>query len=133
MKISLDQNNSGYQHIQPEILLSKENELPVISDLRILRYYDEKLLWRTSNLKLNLLDVAGKSVAEITLDIPHETYGKMPELYKTLEKLTAFDVLIENAARTKYPNIINRNNLNVIPSDVPETSIHFDKKVICKV
>ena len=112
--------------------MSKENELPLISDLRPLRYYDGKLVWRTTNMKLNLFDVAGKSIAEMTLE-SSKLNGKTTILSKDLEKLTCFDILIENAARTKYPNIVDRNNLNVIPSAVSKNSIQFDKKVIFKV
>ena len=132
MTISLDQNKSTYHQPQPEILLSKENEIPVTSGLRPLRYYDGKLLWRTSNMKLNLFDVVGKSVAEITLE-SSKLNGKTSIFSKELEKLASFDVLIENAARTKYPTIVDRNDIKVIPSAVSKTSIQFDKQVIIEL
>ena len=128
LRISLERNISNDHHIEPETLFVKEDALPMVSNPRPLRFYDGKLLWKSSNMKLNVLDVVGKSLAEVNLE-SLTLNGKSSKLRKDLEKMTTFDVMIENSARTMYPDIVNKNDLNVIPSGVELQSIQFDKKV----
>ena len=133
MKIILGQNNSNPKHFKSEVLLTKEDELPTSFEPRPLRYYDGRLLWRSSDMKLTLFDVVGKSIALIELDSPKlPKFGDIaarPNWKYKLEKLYAFDILFENIAKTKYPATVDSNNLNVIPAVIDEGSIQFDKKV----
>ena len=128
IRISFERNISKDKYLEPETLFVKENELPMTSDPRPLRFYDGKLIWRSSNMKLNVFDVIGKSVAEVNLE-SLKLNGKSSSLRNDLEEMTTFDVLIENAARTRYPERVYKNHLNVIPSTVDLQSVQFDKKV----
>ena len=130
MKILLGHNNSSPKHFKSEVLLTKEDELPTSFEPRPLRYYDGKLLWRSSDMKLTLFDVVGKSIAVIELDSPKfGGIASRPNWKDKLEKLYAFDILFENMAKTKYPATVDSKNLNVIPAVIDGRSIQFDKKV----
>ena len=133
MKLLLGQKNSYPKHFKSEVLLTKEDELPTSFEPRPLRYYDGKLLWRSSDMRLTLFDVVGKSIAVIELDSPKtRKLGDIPMRQNRgdkLEKLYAFDILFENTAKTKYPATVDRNNLNVIPTVIDGLNIQFDKKV----
>ena len=133
MKILLAQNNSRSKYFKSEVLLTKEDGLLTSFETRPLRYYDGKLLWRSPDMKLNLFDVVGKSVAVIKLDSPQTPkFGDIPirpNWKDKLEKLYAFDILFENMAKTKYPTTVDSNDLNVIPAVIDRRSIQFDKKV----
>ena len=133
MKLLLGRNNSNPKHFKSKVLLKKQDELPTIFEARPLRYYDGKLLWRSSDMKLTLFDVVGKSIAEIELDSPKALkFGDLPirpNWEDNLEKLYAFDILFENTAKTKYPATVDGNNLNVIPAVIDALNIQFDKKV----
>ena len=107
--------------------------LPTSFEPQPLRYYDGKLLWRSSDFELTLFDVVGKSVAVTELLSPKAPkFGYIPltpNWKDRLEKLYTFDILLENMAKTKYPVTIDSNNLNVIPAVIDGSSIQFDKKV----
>ena len=133
IKILLAQNNSKSKHFKSEDLLTKEDGLPTSFEPQPLRYYDGKLLWRSSDFELTLFDVVGKSVAVTELLSPKAPkFGYIPlrpNWKDRLEKLYTFDILFENMAKTKYPVTIDSNNLNVIPAVIDGRSIRFDKKV----
>ena len=82
-------------------------------------------------MRLNLLDIVGKSIAHIELDSLKSNIRSKTDLVsqEKVERMATFDIMIENAAKTKYPANINRNNLNVIPSSVDLRTIRFNKKV----
>ena len=133
MKLLLGQNNSNPKHFKSEVLLTKEDELPTSFEPRPLKYYDGKLLWRSSDMKLTLFDVVGKSIAVIELDSAKTLkFGDIPmrpNWGNKLEKLYAFDILFENTAKTKYPVTVDSSDLNVIPAAIDGLNIQFDKKV----
>ena len=128
--------SSSVKHAASEVIYTSKNNGQssfVTFQASPLRYYDGKLVWRsTTNLKLNLLDVLGGSLAQVELEEGSlNTDDKSDRFFSedVAEKITAFDVLVENAVKTKYPPNINKNLLNVIPESVNTQSSRFNKKV----
>ena len=79
IKILLAQNNSKSKHFKSEDILTKEDMLPTSFEPQPLRYYDGKLLWRSSDFELTLFDVVGKSVAVTELLSPKAPkFGYIP-------------------------------------------------------
>ena len=117
------------QHSQSEIIFRTDaDKTTSLNHFQSpLKFYDGKLVWRSKNLKLNLLDVVSGSMAQIKLASQNSNSSRL--FSEDIEKMTAFDIMVENAIKTKYPANLNKNNLNVIPSSVEAYGIEFDKKV----
>ena len=131
IKVSLV-NQSPQKGKYAEVIYDNENATPTVSPRHpsLLRFYDGKLVWTSSNLILNVLDVIGKSVCQARLESSKSStraYLLLP--FEDMEKLGAFDIMIENAARTKYPSNMDSKSLYVVPSVVDANSITFDKQV----
>ena len=125
-------NESPQKGRYAEVIYVNENATPAVL-LRhpsVLRFYDGKLAWTSSNLILNVLDVIGKSVCQARLESStSNTRADLLLPFEDMEKLGAFDIMIENGARTKYPPNMDSKSLYVMPSAVDADSITFDKQV----
>ena len=115
-----------------EVIYDNENATPTVLPRHpsVLRFYDGKLVWTSSNLILNVLDVIGMSVCQARLESSKSnTRADLLLPFEDMEKLGAFDIMIENGARTKYPPNMDSKSLYVMPSFVDADSITFDKQV----
>ena len=131
MKISL-LNKTPQKGRYAEVIYDNENATPTVLPRHpsVLRFYDGKLVWTSSNLILNVLDVIGKSVCQARLEsLKSKTRDDLLLPFEDMEKLGAFDIMIENGARTKYPPNVDSKILYVLPSVVDADSITFDKRV----
>ena len=131
MKTSLV-NKSPQESRYAKVIYDNENAAPagLSRHPSRLRFYDGKLVWTSSNLILNVLDVIGKSVCQASLEsLISNTRADLLLPFEDMEKLGAFDIMIENAARTKYPLHMDSKSLYVMPSVVDADSITFDKQV----
>ena len=131
MKISLA-NKSPQKGRYAEVIYDNENATPTVLPRHpsLLRFYDGKLVWTSSNLILNVLDVIGKSVCQARLEsLKSNARADLLLPFEDMEKLGAFDIMIENGARTKYPLNMDSKQLYVMPSVIDADSITFDKQV----
>ena len=131
MKISLV-NKSPQKGRYAEAIYDNENATPAVLPRypTLLRFYDGKVVWTSSNLILNVLDVIGKSVCQARLEsLKSNARADLLLPFEDMEKLGAFDIMIENAARTKYPLNMDSKSLYVMPSVVDADTITFDHQV----
>ena len=131
IKISLV-NKSPEKSRYAEVIYDNENATPTVLPRHplVLKFYDGKLVWTSSNLILNVLDVIGKSVCQARLEsLKSNTRADLLLPFEDMEKLGAFDIMIENAARTKYPLNMDSKSLYVMPPVVDPDTITFDKQV----